>query len=168
MRVQISTSDTKQVDISALAFAGEGDYITVKRIDRVIKNKIQLYSANAGTTKFSLFLNKRLKSGEVTTDSFENDEDFQKEIVSMMQDMSDEEIDRSSNATIEIERLTIDYGIDEDAHSITDMNDVKIKLTYDVIASIGDDFLKLVIKSINEYNAKAGSLGEMITETLDM
>jgi hypothetical protein len=170
MKIDIKQTKTKRIDISHLAIAGPGDYITVKKIDRATRNKIQLFAAGTNTAKFSQFMSDRLRKGEVKPEDFANDEDLQRAIMEMYAEMDQAEIEKASTSALLIERETIESGLDQDEHSIEDLDGKRLALNYDTVALLGDDFLRYVISEINAFNAQgaAFSLGKSTPTNADM
>lgn len=141
----IIKSNEKKVGISDYLPAeireeGKEDFVTIKKLSFSDKKKIEFISMNnlSGKTGKALFDYAKKKGLK-----YENLQKLSKEdqfdIVSTI--MTGEDGKAIVNNAVELSSVIINCGIDPDNHSFIDDNNEKIKLNFEILSSLGNDYL---------------------------
>lgn len=156
-KINVNVEKTKRIDISSF-FRPEdlddsGAYITIKKIDSITKKKYGLYSVNAYQGELFKQLEKKKKSNPELFEKkdLSNDEAF--ELLSELK-LDKKTIDNVAEYEIEKDKMIIDLAVDVDNHNITDMSDNKVKLTADVLLSLGDEkLIKFIVNEVFNFSS---------------
>jgi hypothetical protein len=140
----------KQVDISS--YFGEGEYITVKYINREVYNYVNKMTIK---TEDGLLYQEMQKLPE--TDDRWN---------LAIKNVSAKELEKARECSVIVNKLLIEYGLDDKKHTFVDSGK-PVKLNYEILNMIGGkgsetglDFYNFVLNEIRTFNNGA-ELGEL-------
>lgn len=156
---KIQAGNTKRVSIAD--YFEEGDYITIKKLNRADLKKISFYSVNTLSTKMSKHMFDKLK------DKGADNVEVESEVIELFQAMSKEEMEQLNESTEAMERVLIDKGLDTKEHSIQGEDGQPVLLNYEAFLeyALPQEFIDFVIKEIKSFSESKG-LGKQIEKSV--
>jgi hypothetical protein len=149
----------KQLDLSH--FFGEPAYITIKRLSRDTKQKIQLFSAGSISTKFSQFITAGLEKGDIDPEKMADDESIKEQLLKMAQTMTPEELEQSQETLYTVDELYLLNCVDQEKHNFTDKDGNLVKIDkYFFSELIPGEVVQFILCEIKSFN-KTSALVEL-------
>jgi hypothetical protein len=147
----------KKLDLST--FFGDGAYITIKRLPRTLRKKLQILQMDSALLKVARKLVDGNDLASIAQVSAEK-------LGQLFIDLPQEEKDIAQRVADEQEIIYLEHGVDQVKHNLT-MDGKPFELSVDFWESF-EQVALFVIQSIKDFNGEAQSLGEPIENRLIM
>jgi Glu-tRNA(Gln) amidotransferase subunit E-like FAD-binding protein len=136
------------------------EYITIKKLDRSIKKKIQLLSINTISGKTGHNIIKQLKKKGLSIEDLDKIKQTDQLDLMLEFDFNKSQADSMTDMTIELEKMILEAGVDPLKHTIENSKGEKLKLNYEFWNKIGnDDLIEFILNAIKDFS-QGFSLGE--------
>lgn len=160
----IASNNSKKLDITkffsnALIDNDESVYIFIKKLSFSTKKKIDLLSINTFNSKMGKVMFKKLEEKKIDTDKIQNDQQLIMSVISDL-DLSEDDIDKMNDTTINLAEIILNEGVDPKNHNIEDDKGEKITVNYDFFNEYcNEETINYIMNEIKELS-KGYSLGK--------